>query len=73
MLPPLTRRPPQLWISDELSDPPNGLRFYLGRERREPECADILVDHGRQKIAKRSEGGWTRRDVAKKPRMTIEQ
>ena len=34
-------------ISDELSNPPNGLRFYFGGERREPECADILVDHRR--------------------------
>jgi hypothetical protein len=60
-------------ISDELSNPPNGLRFYFGGERREPECADILVDHRREKIAKRSEGGRTRRDVTKEVRMAVEQ
>jgi hypothetical protein len=43
-------------ISDELSNPSNGLRFYFGRERRKPECAHILVDHRRWKIAMRSEG-----------------
>ena len=60
-------------IPDELGNPPHRLRFDFGREWSEAKCADVLVDHRRQKIAERSERGGTRRDVAEKTRMAVDE
>ena len=58
---------------DQLGNPADGLRFDLGGHRRQPPCADVLVDGRRQQIAERADGRRARRDVAEEPRMSVEQ
>ena len=58
---------------DQLGDPPHGLRFDLGRERRQPPRPDVLVERGGQEIAEHPDRRGTRRDVAEEARMPVEE
>ena len=74
MLPPLTSSPPQLGGKpDQLGNPPHGLPFDLGRERRQPPRPDVLIESGRQEIAEHPDRRGARGDVAEKARMPVEQ
>ena len=54
-------------IANELGDPSDGLRFDLGRRRREGPRADVRVHGRREEVAKDPDGRRRRRDVAEEP------
>ena len=58
---------------DQLGNPPHGLPFDLGRERRQPPRPDVLVERGRQEIAEHPDRRGARGDVAEKARMPVEE
>ena len=60
-------------ISNQLGDPADGLRFDLGRGRRQSPRTDVRVQGGGQEVRKDSDRSWRRRDVAEEPRMCVEE